>query len=128
MEKLPEATVGDVLSPSFIKAGDRVDVAGISKGKGMQGVMKRWNFAGGRDSHGHSISHRAPGSIGFRTDPGKVFKGRKMAGHMGSERVTVQNIEVVEVNEVDGYILLKGAIPGHKNGMVEIHTSVKRGK
>ena len=127
MDTLPDVKAGDTLACGF-KVGDKVDVSGISKGKGFQGVMKRWNFAGGRDSHGHSISHRSPGSIGFRTDPGKVFKGKKMAGHMGCDNVTVQNLEVIEINLEDGYMLIRGAVPGHKNGMVEIHSSVKRGK
>ena len=121
----PTLKVGDIVNVTSFVEGQFVDVIGVTKGKGFQGVMKRWNMRGGGDSHGHSVSHRAPGSIGFRTDPGKVFKGKHMSGHMGARRVTVQNIEVVEINEQDGYMLLLGAIPGHRNALVEIRIAVK---
>ena len=105
-------------------AGDVVDVVGMSKGKGFQGVMKRWNFSGGRSTHGSKF-HRSAGAIGASAWPAKVFKGKKMAGQMGNEQVTVQNLEIVDVRADQNVVLVKGAIPGPKNGLVAIHKAVK---
>lgn len=102
-----------------------VDVTGESKGKGFSGVMKRWNFQGGPASHG-SHFHRRPGSIGCRATPARVFANKKMPGHLGVETSTVQNVQVVEVNMEAGYMLLKGSIPGSKNGFVKIAKSIKK--
>ena len=117
--------VGDELSVEHFNVGQKIDVTGESKGKGFQGVMKRWNFGGLRATHGVSVSHRSHGSTGQRQDPGKVFKGKKMAGHMGSERVTVQNLEVAKVDEPRGLILVKGAVPGAKGSYVLVRDAVK---
>nr|WP_320116901.1 50S ribosomal protein L3 [uncultured Desulfuromonas sp.] len=114
-----EIACGDVFS-----AGDLVDVMGTSKGKGFQGVIKRWNFAGGRSTHGSKF-HRAPGAIGCSAWPSRVFKGKKMAGQMGNERVTIQNLEIVDVRADQNLILVKGAIPGPKNGLVTIRKAIK---
>ncbi|WP_420347522.1 50S ribosomal protein L3 [Pelagibius sp.] len=118
--------VGQELSAAHFVAGQHVDVTGSSIGKGFAGAMKRHNFAGLRASHGVSISHRAHGSTGNSQDPGKVFKGKKMAGHMGDRRVTTQNLEVVSVDEDRGLILVKGAVPGAEGGWVLIRDAVKR--
>jgi large subunit ribosomal protein L3 len=103
----------------------KVDVTGRSKGKGFQGGVKRWNFAMQDATHGNSLSHRAPGSIGQNQSPGKVFKGKKMAGHMGDERVTTQNLDVVRIDVERNLLLIKGAVPGAKNGDVFIKPAVK---
>jgi large subunit ribosomal protein L3 len=116
---------GAVISLDFITNGDLIDVAATSKGKGFQGVMKRHNFGGSPKSHGASVSHRAPGSIGNRADPGRVFPGKKMAGHMGSKRVTIQNLEVVGVDKENRLLLVKGSIPGPKQSVVRIIKAVK---
>ena len=118
--------VGAELSPAHFLVGQKVDVTGTTIGKGFAGAMKRWNFGGLRATHGVSISHRSHGSTGQCQDPGKVFKGKKMAGHMGARRRTTQNIEVVKVDEDRGLILLKGAVPGPKNGWVLIRDAIKR--
>ena len=110
--------VGDRLAASHYIVGQKVDVVGISQGKGFAGVMKRHNFSGLRASHGVSVSHRSHGSTGNSQDPGKVFKGKKMAGHMGDVRVTTQNLEVVAVDASDGLILIKGAVAGPRGGYV----------
>lgn len=119
--------VGTALLPSHLAVGQFVDVAGTSIGKGFAGAMKRHNFAGLRASHGVSISHRSHGSTGQRQDPGKVFKGKKMAGHMGDCRVTVQNLLVIAVDDVRGIVLVKGAVPGCKNSYVVLKDAVKKG-
>src|SRR5690606_6107247 len=106
--------VGAEITAEHFVPGQKVDVTGTSIGKGFAGVMKRHNFGGGRATHGNSISHRAHGSTGQRQDPGKVFKGKKMAGHMGQTRVTTQNIEVVSTDSDRGLILVRGAVPGSK--------------
>ncbi len=118
--------VGDQLSVEHFLNGQYVDVVGTSVGKGFAGVMKRHNFGGLRASHGVSVSHRSHGSTGQRQDPGKVFKGKKMAGHMGDTRVTVQNLEVVLTDPVNGFIGIKGAIPGSAGSYVLIQDAVKR--
>lgn len=118
--------VGAELSASHFVPGQLVDVAGTTIGKGFAGGMKRWNFGGLRASHGVSISHRSHGSTGQRQDPGKVFKGKKMAGHMGNVRATTQNLEVISVDEEAGLILVKGSIAGHNDGWLEITDAVKK--
>ena len=119
-------SVGDKLSVEHFVPGQFVDVCGTSIGKGFAGVMKRHNFAGLEASHGVSISHRSHGSTGQRQDPGKVFKGKKMAGHMGDERVTVQNLKVVSVDADKGLIMVKGAVPGSENGWVYVTDAIKK--
>ncbi len=118
--------VGDKLGAEHFVVGQYVDVAGTSVGKGFAGVMKRWNFAGLEATHGVSISHRAHGSTGQCQDPGKVLKGLKMAGQMGNERVTVQNLEVVSTDAARNLIMVKGGVPGSKNGWVYITDAVKK--
>jgi large subunit ribosomal protein L3 len=117
---------GSELKVDLFKDVKSVDVMGTSIGKGFQGVMKRWNFGGGRATHGNSLSHRSPGSIGQRQDPGKVFKGKKMAGHMGSKRVTALNLDVVRVDVERNLLLVKGAVPGARNGDLVVKPTVKR--
>ena len=118
--------VGKELGPNHFVEGQFVDVVGTSIGKGFAGAMKRHNFAGLRASHGVSVSHRAHGSTGQCQDPGKVFKGKKMAGHLGDEQVTVQNLKVVETRPEDGLILISGAVPGSKGSWVLIQDAVKK--
>ncbi len=118
--------VGAEITAEHFVPGQFVDVTGTSIGKGFAGVMKRHNFGGGRASHGVSISHRAHGSTGQRQDPGKVFKGKKMAGHMGAERVTTQNLQVVRTDADQGVILVKGAVPGAKGGWLLVCDAVKK--
>jgi len=122
-DDLPE--VGSELNVELFEAGQKVDVRGTSKGKGFQGGVKRHNFRMQDATHGNSISHRAPGSIGQCQTPGRVFKGKKMAGHMGNKQKTVQSLEVVRVDTDRNLILVKGAIPGAKGGNVVITPSVK---
>lgn len=117
--------VGAELTVSTFEAGQIVDVTGKSKGKGFAGVIKRWNFQMQDATHGNSLSHRASGSIGQCQTPGRVFKGKKMAGHMGSERVTIQNLEVVRVDVERNLLLIKGAIPGAPGGDVIVRPAVK---
>lgn len=117
---------GTELSASHFVAGQKVDVIGTSIGKGFAGGMKRHGFGGLRASHGVSISHRSHGSTGNAQNPGRVFKGKKMAGHMGNERVTVQNLEVVSVDVERDLVLVKGAVPGHKEAWVYIKDAVKK--
>ncbi|HEX5327933.1 MAG TPA: 50S ribosomal protein L3 [Acetobacteraceae bacterium] len=117
---------GAGLSAAHFVVGQRVDVAGTTKGKGFAGSMKRWNFSGLEASHGVSISHRSHGSTGNRQDPGQVFKTKKMAGHLGQERVTTLNLEVAAVDAEKGLIMLKGAVPGARGGFVLVRDAVKR--
>jgi large subunit ribosomal protein L3 len=117
---------GTALTVAHFVVGQYVDVAGTSIGKGFAGAMKRWGFKGLRASHGVSISHRSHGSTGNRQDPGRVFKGKKMAGHMGNRRVTVQNLEVVGIDKERGLVLVKGGVPGARGGYVRISDAVKR--
>jgi large subunit ribosomal protein L3 len=116
--------VGDEVSCEIFKPGDRIDVTGISKGKGFQGVMKRWGFAGGRATHG-SMFKRRPGAIGQSAWPSKVIKGKKMPGQLGNVQVTTQNLIVVDVRPEQNLILVRGAVPGPKNGLVEIRKGIK---
>ncbi|RXF74904.1 50S ribosomal protein L3 [Hansschlegelia zhihuaiae] len=117
--------VGAELTADHFVAGQRVDVTGTSTGKGFAGAMKRWNFGGLRATHGVSISHRSHGSTGGRQDPGKVFKNKKMAGHLGDERVTTQNLKVVSTDPERGLILVEGAVPGVKGGWILVRDAVK---
>lgn len=118
--------VGEEITADHYFAGQYVDIAGTSIGKGFAGAMKRHNFGGLRATHGVSVSHRSHGSIGQCQDPGKVFKGKKMAGHMGAVRVTTQNLEVVRTDSERGLIMVKGAVPGSKGGWVTIKDAVKK--
>lgn len=120
-----ELAVGGELTVETFEAGQKIDVTGQSKGKGFQGGVKRWNFSMQDATHGNSISHRSNGSIGQCQTPGRVFKGKKMSGHMGAEQVTVQNLEVVRVDAERNLILVKGAIPGAPGGDVVIKPAVK---
>jgi large subunit ribosomal protein L3 len=118
--------VGAELSADHFLAGQFVDVTGTTIGKGFAGVIKRWNFGGLRATHGVSVSHRSHGSTGNRQDPGRVFKGKKMAGHLGDERVTTQNIKVVSTDAERGLIMVKGAVPGPEGSFVLVRDAVKR--
>ena len=124
-QELEAYKVGDSLTVELFHDGDLVDVSGVSKGKGYAGVMKRHNFGGGPASHGCSVSHRVPGSIGQRQTPGRVFKGKKMAGHLGDHRCTVQSQCVVKIDREKNLILVKGGIPGAPGGLVLIKPAVK---
>ena len=115
--------VGQKVDVGLFKAGDLLDVTGVSKGKGFAGVVKRHHFAGGPKTHGQSDRHRAPGSIGATTSPGRVFKGVRMAGHMGSRRVTERHLEVLETDPARNLLLVKGAVPGAKNGLLLVRKS-----
>ena len=126
--ELEELSVGGELSVGQFEAGQKIDVRGISKGKGFAGGIKRWNFSHQDNTHGNSISHRAPGSIGQCQTPGRVFKGKKMAGHMGAAQVTTQNLEVVRVDADKNLLLVKGAVPGPAGGDVYIRPAVKARK
>ena len=122
-DKSPE--VGGELTVAGFTAGQIVDVTGQSKGKGFQGAIKRWNFAGQDNTHGNSVSHRAPGSIGQCQTPGRVWKGKKMAGHMGAAQVTTQNLEIVRIDAERNLLLIKGAVPGAPGGDVVVKPAVK---
>jgi len=111
---------GDSVDVSFIKQGDRINVTGVSKGRGFAGVVKRYHFAGGPKTHGQTDRHRAPGSIGATTFPGRVLKGKRMAGHMGNRRVKGRNIEVIQVDPDSNLLLVKGAVPGATGGLLII--------
>jgi len=117
--------VGNRVDASLFKNGDLVDITGISKGKGFAGVVKRYHFAGGPKTHGQSDRHRAPGSVGAGTSPGRVFKGQRMAGHMGNSRVTVRHLEVFEADSARNLLLVKGAVPGASNGLLIIRKSAR---
>jgi large subunit ribosomal protein L3 len=121
-----EVEVGQKIDVSLFKGGDFVDVVGVSKGKGFAGVVKRYHFRGGPKTHGQSDRHRAPGSVGAGTSPGRVFKGLHMAGHMGDKRVTVRNLEVFEADPARNLLLVRGAVPGGRNGLVLIRKSAGR--
>ena len=117
--------VGDKVDVSLFEAGDMVDVIGISKSKGFAGVIKRHHFSGGPKTHGQSDRHRAPGSIGATTSPGRVFKGTRTAGHMGNDRVTERHLEILKADPERNLLLVKGAVPGAKNGLLLIRKSGK---
>jgi len=118
--------VGAEIGADHFVAGQFVDVAGSTTGKGFQGVMKRWNFAGLEASHGVSVSHRSHGSTGQRQDPGRTFKGKKMAGHMGTARITTQNLKVVATDADKGLIMVRGSVPGQAGSFVFVSDAVKR--
>ena len=120
VENTTDYQVGQEITVSLFQNGEVVDVIGVSKGKGTAGVMKRYGFGGTPASHGHSVTHRHPGSIGCCSYPGKVIKGRRMAGHMGSERVTTKNLSVFAIDEENNLILIKGSVPGARDSLVMI--------
>lgn len=122
---ISDKNVGDIIKADTFAEGDKVDVVGTSKGKGTAGVIKRWNFSRLKESHGTGPVHRHAGSLGACSSPSRVFKGKKLAGHLGCERVTVQNLSVVKVDAENNIIAIKGAIPGPKGGIVTIADSVK---
>lgn len=126
-DDLANLAAGSVVAADIFTAGQLVDVTGTTKGKGFSGVIKRHHFKSNRATHGNSRSHNTPGSIGQRQDPGRVFPGKKMAGHLGNVQVTAQNLEVVRVDVERGLLLVKGAIPGAVNGKVIVRHSVKAG-
>lgn len=125
VDNAAEYAVGQVITVELFAEVKKVDVTGTSKGKGFAGTVKRHNFRTQDATHGNSLSHRVPGSIGQNQTPGRVFKGKKMSGHLGDERVTVQNLEVVRVDAENNLLLVRGAIPGAKNGNVIVKPSVK---
>ena len=125
IEDLADVEIGQTIDASIFKPGDLVDVTGNSKGRGFAGGIKRHGFHGGPKTHGQSDRHRAPGSIGAGTTPGRVLKGQKMAGHMGNHRVTTSNIEVLEADPERNLLLLRGAVPGARNGLVMIRKAKK---
>lgn len=128
VDAIPEdAAAGSAMDVTIFSAGQMVDVRGVSKGRGFSGTVRRWNFRTQDASHGNSLSHRVPGSIGQCQTPGRVFKGKKMSGHMGNANVTVQNLEVVRVDAERNLILVKGAVPGPVGGDVQITPAVKAG-
>ena len=120
--------IGTILDVSHFQKDHIVDVTGVSIGKGFQGSMKRHNFKGGRASHGVSVSHRAHGSTGNSQDPGRVFKGKKMAGHMGAKQVTKQNLKIIDIDQNNKLISIKGSIPGKKNAVVFIKDAIKKNR
>jgi large subunit ribosomal protein L3 len=124
-ERVAELKVGDVVPVSLFEVGQKVDVQGTSIGKGYAGTIKRHNFASGRASHGNSRSHNVPGSIGMAQDPGRVFPGKRMTGHMGDVTVTTQNLEIARIDAERQLLLVKGAVPGAKNGQVVVFPAVK---
>jgi len=125
--KLPQMDikVGDILKADLFEAGEKVDVVGTSKGKGTAGVIKRWNFSRIKETHGSGPVHRHGGSLGACSTPSRVMKGKKMAGRLGNERVTIQNLTVVKVDEDNNILAIKGAVPGPKGGIVMISSAVK---
>ncbi len=125
VDSVDDVQVGQVIKVDQFAPGDLVDVTGTSKGRGFQGGVKRHGFRGGPKTHGQSDRHRAPGSIGSSATPGRVFKGLRMAGHMGVERVTVQNLKVMRVDPERNLLLVKGSVPGHLKGLVLVRHAVK---
>ena len=124
-ERVAELNVGDVVPVSLFEVGQKVDVQGTSIGKGYAGTIKRHNFKSGRASHGNSRSHNVPGSIGMAQDPGRVFPGKRMTGHMGDVTVTTQNLEIARIDAERQLLLVKGAVPGAKNGQVVVFPAIK---
>jgi large subunit ribosomal protein L3 len=124
-DQLSSLKAGDVISVTIFQPGQKVDVSGTSIGKGFAGSIKRHNFSSNRASHGNSVSHNAPGSIGMAQDPGRVFPGKRMAGHLGNVKCTTQSLEVVRVDEARQLLLVKGAVPGAKGGDVVVSPAVK---
>jgi large subunit ribosomal protein L3 len=126
--EIPTYKIGDVVKVDIFTPGEKVKVTGTSKGRGFQGVVKRYGFRGGPKTHGQSDRHRAPGSIGSSATPGRVFKGLKMAGHMGDERVTVQNLRILRVDTERNLLLIEGSVPGPNKGLVIVRRAVKARK
>ena len=126
LEDCDGLNVGDILKADTFVVGDKIDVVGTSKGKGTAGVIKRWNFSRLKETHGTGPCARHPGSIGACSDPSRVFKGKKLAGHLGAERVTIKNLDVVKVDAENNLIAVKGAIPGPKGGVVVLIDSFKK--
>ncbi|MEG0545577.1 MAG: 50S ribosomal protein L3 [Oscillospiraceae bacterium] len=126
LDDVSAMNVGDILKADVFAVGDRVDVVGTSKGKGTTGAIKRWNFSRLKETHGTGPNARHAGSLGMCSDPSRVFKGKKLAGHMGAERVTIQNLDIVKVDVENNLIAIKGAIPGPKGGIVVLADTVKR--
>jgi len=124
-ERLAELKIGDVVPASLFEVGQKVDVQGTSIGKGYAGTIKRHNFKSGRATHGNSRSHNVPGSIGMAQDPGRVFPGKRMTGHMGDVTVTTQNLEIARIDAERQLLLVKGAVPGAKNGQVVVFPAIK---
>ena len=124
-DKLGDFTVGGEIKADIFEVGQKVDVQGVTKGKGFQGTIKRWNFRMGDATHGNSLSHRAPGSLGQRQTPGRVFPGKKMSGHMGAVQQSTQNLEVVKVDAERGLIAIRGAVPGAPGGDVIVRPASK---
>lgn len=124
-EALSQLSAGSNVSVEIFEVGQKVDVSGVTIGKGYAGTIKRYNFSSGRASHGNSRSHNVPGSIGMAQDPGRVFPGKRMTGHMGDVNRTVQNLEIARVDAERGLLLVKGAVPGSKNGNIIVRTAVK---
>ena len=120
--------VGQEIRADHFVAGQFIDVIGVTKGKGFQGAMKRWNFAGLEASHGVSVSHRSHGSTGQRQDPGRTFKNKKMAGHLGVERITVENLEIIQIDEPRNLILVRGSVPGPDNALIRVIDAHKRAR
>ncbi len=123
-DKVADYKIGDVLTVEKFAEGQKIDIIGTTKGKGFQGVMRRWNFQGQPQTHGHMM-HRRPGSVGMRQTPGHVYKGRKMPGHMGQVRRTTQNLEIVKIIADKNLLLIKGSLPGAKGDMVFVRTAKK---
>jgi large subunit ribosomal protein L3 len=123
--KAAELKAGDVIAVSIFEAGQKVDVQGVSIGKGYAGTIKRYNFGSGRATHGNSRSHNVPGSIGMAQDPGRVFPGKRMTGHLGDVTTTVQNLEIARIDIERQLIMVKGAVPGAKNGQVIVCPAIK---
>lgn len=127
-EQLAELKLGGTLGVDIFQVGQKVDVSGVSQGKGFAGVIKRHHFSSNRASHGNSVSHNKPGSIGMAQDPGRVFPGKKMAGHMGAASRTAQNLEIVRIDAERQLLLIRGAVPGSKGGDVTVYPAIKAGK
>jgi len=125
VDGIPEASIGDTIDVSLFKEGDLIDIVGTTKSKGFAGVVKRHGFAGGPKTHGQSDRHRAPGSIGATASPGRVWKGTRMAGRMGGERKTVRGLKVVRTDPERNLLLVRGAVPGNRNGLLIIKKSIK---
>lgn len=127
-EQLSEMKIGGTVGVDIFAVGQKVDVSGVSQGKGFAGVIKRHNFGSGRASHGNSVSHNKPGSISMAQDPGRVFPGKKMPGHMGAVNRTAQNLEIVRIDAQRQLLLIRGAVPGSKGGDVAVYPAIKAGK
>lgn len=124
-KNIEKFSIGSIIEANIFNIGDKVDVKGISIGKGYAGTIKRHNFKSGRASHGNSKSHNVPGSIGMAQDPGRIFPGKRMSGHMGNENITIQNLKIIKIDLLRKLLIIKGSIPGSKGGIVIITPSIK---